>query len=475
MTFLARFLSWGVQKLTFGFVLAVAGLGGFGLWLYVRDHVDFEQLRQDTIRQLTGETGRIREALRDVEVRIDGMQADLTRQQGRAKEAARLRSDLEAENSGLSRLATSREQVRTNDERIVRLREVEAAANAEAAKLTELIQRAGWERDGLRVALGKTEVLLKKTEEERSQIMHYARRAWERYGRYVLGAVVVYFVGPPLWRVTAFFLLAPFISARHAVQIGPAASREPAELPQLRAGGGASVDILLEPGDVLWVKETFLQASDEGLLKRTRWLLDWRMPFTCLAAGLRELVEMRNAAPEVKLRATFSSQADAHAELAVVAVPAGASLVLRPSYLAGMLGPLGRRAAVIRKHWRILSLQSWATGQFRYFEFVGPCTLLLAGSRGVRAEVLEAQPGMPVPGRRANQDATIGFTPGLAYRPVRAETFWAYFRGQNPLFDDLFEGRGVFLCQQTSAKGEAAEQRRALQTFGSALGRIFGL
>jgi hypothetical protein len=33
----------------------------------------------------------------------------------------------------------------------------------------------------------------------------------------------------------------------------------------------------------------------------------------------------------------------------------------------------------------------------------------------------------------------------------------------------------VFLCQQTSAKGEAAEQRRALQSFWSAVGRIFGL
>jgi hypothetical protein len=475
MTFLARLLSWGVQKLTFGFVLAVAGLGGFGLWLYARDHVDFEQLRQDTIRQLTGETGRIREALRDVEVRIDGMQADLGRQQARAKEAARLRADLESENSGLSRLANSREQVRTNAERIARLRDLESAADAEAAKLTALIQRAGWERDGLQVALGRTERLLQKTEQERSRVMHYVRRAWESHGRYVVGAVLVYFVGPPLWRVLAYFLLAPFISARRAVRIAAAEVREPGELPQLKAGGGTAVDIVLEPGDVLWVKEAYLQASDEGLLKRTRWLLDWRMPFTCLATGLRELVEMRNAAPEAKLRATFSSQADAHVELAVVAVPAGASLVLRPSYLAGMLGPLGRRETVIRKHWRVFSLQSWATGQFRYFEFVGPCTLLLAGSRGVRAEVLEAQPGLPVAGRRANQDATIGFTPGLAYRPVRAETFWAYFRGQNPLFDDLFEGRGVFLCQQTSAKGEAAEQRRALQSFWSAVGRIFGL
>ena len=67
---------------------------------------------------------------------------------------------------------------------------------------------------------------------------------------------------------------------------------------------------------------------------------------------------------------------------------------------------------------------------------------------------------VPSPARRTNQDATIGFTPGLAYRPIRAETFWAYFRGMNPLFDDLFEGTGVFLCQETSAKGPQEQVRK---------------
>lgn len=468
---LAKFLSWCVRQLTFGLALGIMGLAGFGLWLYVRDNVDFEQWRHDAIRQLTGETGRIREALRDVEVRLDGMRVERERQLAKAKEAARLRADLESENSGLRRLTNSAEQVRLNDERLARLATLERDATSEAAKLTELLTRGGWERDGLKVALGRTEAQLQKAEAQKSKLAHYARGAWERYGRWVVAAVLLYFFGPPAWRLFAYFLLAPFISSRAAVRLAAEAAKD---LPRV-APGGAAVDVVLEPGDVLWVKEEFLQASDEGLLKSTRWLLDWRMPFTCLAAGLRELIEMRNAAPAAKLRVTCSSQADAHTELAVVTVPAGASLVLRPSYLAGFVGPVGRRAAAIRRHWRLFALQSWATGQFRYFEFVGPCTLLVAGSRGVRAEVLEAQPGLPMPGRRANQDATLGFTPGLAYRPVRAETFWAYFRGQNALFDDLFEGTGVFLCQQTSARGEAAAERRALAGFWSGVLRIFGL
>lgn len=467
---LARFLSWCVQKLTFGLLLLVLGLTGFGLWLYLRDNVDFDLRRQDLVRALTGETGKLREALKGVEVRMDGMKLDVARNEQRAAEAARLAVELEALNSGFARLGTSGEQVKLNDERLARLRQTEKEARDQVLALREALKRAQWEKDGLHIALGKLEVQLQAAERQKSRVLHYAQAAWDRFGKHVLIVIAIWFLGPPTMRALAYFLVAPFISSLSPVRLGT-----PAAVDVAVRGSDASIDVVLEPGDVLWVKEKFLQASDEGLLKRTRWLLDWSMPFTCLAVGLKELIEMSNAAPEAKLRATFSSQDDAHVELAVVSVPAGASLVLRPSYLAGMIGPLGRRAAAIRRHWRLFTLQSWATGQFRYFEFVGPCTLLLAGSRGVRAEVLAAQPGLPVPGRRANQDATIGFTPGLAYRPVRAETFWAYFRGQNPLFDDLFEGTGVFLCQQTSAKGEAAEQRKWMASLRDGMLRIFGL
>lgn len=467
---LVRFVSWLLRKLTFGLLLLALGLAGFGAWLYLRDSVDFDLRRQDLIRALTGESTKLREALNDVQVRMDGMAADLTRNEQRAAEAARVAAEVDALNSGLNRLTTSGDQVKLNDERLARLRQTEQEAREQVSALREALKRAQWEKDGLAIALGKLDVQLQAAERQKSKAMHYARAAWDRVGRPVLLAIAIWFLAPPLGRAVAFFVVAPFISSRAPVRLGA-----PAPTDVTVRGSDASIDVVLEPGDVLWVKEKFLQASDEGLLKRTRWLLDWRMPFTCLAAGLKELIEMRNAAPEAKLRATFSSQLDAHVELAVVNVPAGASLVLRPSYLAGLIGPLGRKATAIRRHWRLFTLQSWATGQFRYFEFVGPCTLLLAGSRGVRAEVLAAQPGLPVPGRRANQDATIGFTPGLAYRPVRAETFWAYFRGLNPLFDDLFEGTGVFLCQQTSAKGEAAEQRKWMASLRDGLLRVFGL
>jgi hypothetical protein len=198
------------------------------------------------------------------------------------------------------------------------------------------------------------------------------------------------------------------------------------------------------------------------------------MPLTCFAAGLTELIEMRHEGGAGERRVTLSNQADPHSELAVLALPAGAALVLRPSFLAGAVLPADGRLRV-RRRWQLFRWQSWVTLQFRFFEFAGPCRLIVAGTRGVRVERLSAGEDGGVAARRANQDATIGFTPNLEYRPARAETFWSYYRGMNPLFDDLFVGRGLFLCQQVASNGEAKRARRFWAGVWSGTMRLFGL
>ncbi len=248
---------------------------------------------------------------------------------------------------------------------------------------------------------------------------------------------------------------------------------DPAALPEV-GESHVSIEAVLQPGDVLRVKEKFLQASDEGLGRSTRFVLDWQIPFTSVACGLVELVEMSHRQPAGEYRVTLSNGDDPHLELALVEVPAGASLVLRPSFLAGVVQRQGERLT-IRRHWRLLRWQAWVTGQFRFFEFVGPCRLAVAGSRGVRAERLADRAGQASPARRTNQDATIGFTPNLAYRPVRAETFWSYYRGMNPLFDDLFSGRGIFVLQETASDGSAAKAGKFWSGVWSGVLKVFGL
>lgn len=466
---LARFFSWSLQKLTFGLLLAGLAVAGLGLWVYLRDEVGFDVRRLEMVRALTGETAKLKAALADVDARLATARVEIAAQQDRAAQAGKVARDLDSLNSGLNRLTTDSAQVRENDERLARMKKMAGDSLGRVQELQEGLKRTQWEKDGLEIALGRMQLQLKTVEENKSKVVHYAREAWVKYGPSVLLALGLYFLGPPLGRIFLYAAFAPFISGRAPVLLGAAAPGLPEVTPSR-----ASVDLALAPGDTLWVKERFLQASDEGLGKKTRTVLDWRLPFTCVAAGLIELIELKNPATEATYRATFSSQENPNTELALVTVPAGASIVLRPSFLAGAIGVAGGRL-VIRRHWRLFTMQSWVTGQFRYFEFAGPCRLLVAGSRGVRAEVLEAAPGNPRPARRTNQDATIGFTPGLAYRPVRAETFWAYFRGMNPLFDDLFEGRGLFLCQETSAKGPQEQVRKFWAGLWGGVLRIFGL
>lgn len=466
---IGRFFSWSVHKLAFGLLLGVLTVAGLGLWVYLRDQVDFDVRRLELVRALTGETTKLKAALSDVGARMAATQVEIAAQQDRAAQAGRVARDLDALNSGLSRLTTDSAQVRENDERLARMRKMENDSLKRVLELQEGLKRTQWEKDGLEIALGRMQLQLKAVEENKSKVLHYARETWAKYGNRVLLVLALYFLGPPLGRVLLYSLFAPFVSGRSPVLLG--VHTEP--LPEVTTSR-AAVDLPLDPGDTLWVKEKFLQASDEGLQKRTKSVLDWHMPLTCVAAGLTELVEMRNATTDATFRATFSSQENPNTELALVTVPAGAALVLRPSFLAGAIGLRGAKL-VIRRHWRLFTMQSWVTGQFRYFEFTGPCRLLVAGSRGVRAELLAPSPGNPSPARRTNQDATIGFTPGLAYRPIRAETFWAYFRGMNPLFDDLFEGTGLFLCQETSAKGPQEEVRKFWAGLWGGVLRVFGL
>jgi hypothetical protein len=465
---LLRFVSWLLKKVTFGVLLAVLGLASAGLWVFLRDRVDFDLRRSDLVRALTGETARLRAALADVEARMAELRHQITAQEQRAQQADKVAGDLLDLNSGLNRMTADSAQVRENDTRIVAMRQMAEDARREAAALKEKLTRTQWEKDGLEIALGRVEQQRLQVEAEKSKVVHYAREAWERYGRHVLLVVAIYFLGPPLWRIFAYTVIAPGLSRRPPVRLGSAAA-----LPEVRTSR-AALAMTLAPGETLWVKEKYLQASDEGLAKRTRWLLDWRMPLACVATGLVELIEMRHRGESGDQAVTFSSQDNPHLELALVTLPAGSGLILRPRFIAGVIAPAGGRLG-LRRHWRIFTLQSWVTGQFRYFEFVGPCSLLLAGSRGVRAEILAAAAGAPEPARRVNRDALIGFTPGLGYRPVRAETFWAYLRGRNPLFDDRFEGAGVFLSQENTARDPSEKEPGLGARLWEAWLKCFGL
>jgi hypothetical protein len=477
---LLTLLRWVASKFATGLLIVILGVTACALWVYLRDNVDFDQWRQDMVRTLTGQRTKLKTALADVHERLDQISGTIAADREKEKQAEKVIDGLTTQRSSWDRYFGDREQQLKIEARLIEMNALRDSLEAEIQRKQEEFTHTTWERDGLEIALGKLDAKIQAIEARRSKVMHYLELAWNYpigHGwlrwpvkTWVFLVLGLYFIGPTLGKLAMYFIVAPIIVRGRPVRLDVAAKPMPAV-----GRSEVAVDLGLDAGERLWIKEKFLQASDEGLRRKTRYVLDWRLPLTCLATGLIELVEMSNAAPTATdLRVTLSNQADPHSELAVITLAEGAALVLRPSYLAGAIVGGGKRLD-IRRRWQLFRWQAWVTLQFRFFEFHGPCRLIVAGSRGVRAENLVDRVGPDVPARRTNQDATLGFTPNLDYRPVRAETFWSYYRGMNPLFDDLFVGRGIFLCQQVASDGEARQARKFWSGVWAGVLKVFGL
>jgi hypothetical protein len=477
--YLFNFVRWIVSKVAIAALIVVLGAAAMGLWLFVRDRVDFDQWRSDAVRALNGRRAETKAALDDVNKRLDRIAAEITAEQERGRVADGAIGKLRELESVWDRLIGNPEQQKANAAQLERLLALRKDVTTRVAQLQRDFTRTTWERDGLQVALGKLEAQFAEVDAQQSKVLHYLDAVWSApcgpqwlrlpFGVWVWVFLGIYFVGPTVRRLGLYYAFAPWVERGRAVRL----QETIAVLPEV-GPSAVTADIAMRAGETLWVKERFLQASDEPLRRRTRPLLDWRIPFTCVATGLVELIELRHEGSDGEHRVTLSRHGDPHCELTLVTLGEGASLILRPSFLAGVLLPAEGRCR-IRRRWQFFRWQAWITGQFRFFEFVGPCRLIVAGSRGVRAERLHEREGNVTPARRTNQDATLGFTPNLEYRPVRAETFWSYYRGMNPLFDDLFIGRGIFLCQQVAGEGEAKSARRFWSAVGGGVLKLLGI
>lgn len=486
MPILLRIARWIVEKFAVAALIVLLGLAAYGLWLFLKDNVDVDRRRAEEVHRLTLERDRLQRAKVEVEQRIEKFKTELTAQQARVEQARKVIAGLRALESWWDRVFGDAQQA-INADRLQRAEQIEADSKQFVADLKRQITTTNWEKDGVEIALRRVETDLRRLEASKSTAAHYFRRAWDRAKWYVVIALAGYFLGPTLWAGMMFYGFAPLAMRGRPIRF----TTDTTSLPTV-GESHVSVEAVLRPGDVLRIKEKFLQASDEGVKKKTRFVLDWRIPFTSMACGLVELVELRaeglseRVSPAVSssessavslaagYRVTLSNGEDPHLELALIEIPEGGALILRPSFLAGVI-QRDNQPLQIRRHWQILRWQAWVTGQFRFFEFLGPCRLVVAGSRGVRAEVLVEREGTAAPARRTNQDATIGFTPNLSYRPVRAETFWSYYRGMNPLFDDLFAGKGLFLLQETSTRGDAAKAARFWSGVWNGVLKVLGL
>jgi hypothetical protein len=450
---------WLVKKLGGGAVIIALGVGLTWAWMYFRDTLDFEQRRASLLQVISGERRHLEEARGEVLRRKQGLEQELQTQQERARTAARAQRSLNELESSWDYLFGDRQAQRGYSRRIEALKEEEHRAGKRAEELVRTVQIEAYTLDGLDLAMGKLDAKRETVEKTESKFMHYVRSAWERVRWHVLAAVALWILGPLLLSLLFYYGFAPWVGRRRPIRLRAISTA----LPEI-AESLVAVELELQPGETLRVKESHLQASDEGLGKRVRFLFDWRFPFVSIAARLTEMTELHHGGIEGTRRVTIANAKDPLAELSLVRIPEGASLVLRPIFIAGVVLPSGRRPE-IRSHWVFARWQAWMTLQFRYLEFRGPMQILVSGGRGVRIERLDSPGREAGAARRVNSGTLIGFTPTLDYQPVRAETFWSYYRGQNPLFDDLFSGSGFFLCQSSGSTTTSGER------FWSGLGR----
>jgi hypothetical protein len=446
-----RILLWLLKKLSGSVLIVVLGLGLCASLFYFADAFSFEDRKNELMQAFRGERTKLLQARDSVERRRQDLLLQKSEQQLRqqsAKRALIALGELQSPWAWPLGDRTAQLQYSSRKEKLLALKR---QTELRLLEIDQLLTLEDYTKEGLDIALGRLEKRLEQMHQAESIIMRYLRKAWDYSKGYLLVALATWFLGPLLGKSLFYFGLAPFLGKASPIRI----STELGPLPQLGESRSA-LELEIPAGHSLCAKECFLQASDENLRKTNRFLFDWSLPFTSLACRLTEMIELGNSSDKgVAFRVTLSSSDDAMLELCSVRMEEGSALVLRPRHIAAILSATGK-APEIRRHWVFFRWHAWLTLQFRYFEFRGPMTLILAGARGLRVENLSGRG--EVVARRVNSNAIVGFSSDLVYRPVRAETFWAYYRGQNPLFDDLFEGEGLFLCQANSredkGKGE---------------------
>lgn len=492
---LVRLGEWILRRLLWLALFGGIAIAGFAFYLYLQENLYSETWRQNRLieislrkEQLIYVSEQTAEQLTSLQQEVDTLSSSLRKQQ---EEIVRRKEQLEALVKLWNRVERlwsqeaneqyRREQLRLEDlerqqHRQYRLFDVRRQENMAIEKDLEALQ------DEIQ-ALNYEQLQL---EAARSQVVHYLKLSYQRILPSILLAAVLIWIAPLIWKLFRYYLVAPLLLLGKPIRL----RKEPCPPPSLQPRNVSQV-LNISPGEHAMVKPEFLQASDESLRRRTRWLLDWHIPFTSMACRLAMLVELRNRTPDFGGILTVSSQEKIDIELTTLHLPENGRLILRPRYLAAVAKQQSHPMR-IRRHWRLFHIHSWLTLQFRYFEFEGPCRLVLWGSRGIRMETLqrrteffpEARPPHPKPpllhteefstARRTNKHATVGFTPDLACHSARAETFWAYARGQNPLFDDLFIGEGIFLCQEVSTRAEKGMLRRWSESFWDGFLKLFG-
>ncbi|MES2318949.1 MAG: hypothetical protein V4631_15830 [Pseudomonadota bacterium] len=266
-----------------------------------------------------------------------------------------------------------------------------------------------------------------------------------------------------------YFVLAPLATKLKPIRLdrndsGQIGTRDDDDA--LRIASAVSQALRLDLDEQLLVLPDYVQSSPAASDNRTKWMLDWSRPWTCLIAGMVGLTAIRtkNGEPVV-----LSASEDPMSEIALITLPAGSAMVFQPRCLVGVVYRVDTPLR-ISAHWRLGSMHAWLTLQLRYLIFHGPATLIVKGSRGVRVEPAGQ-------GRLISQSSSLGFSANVDYSTVRCETFYPFYQGKTALLQDRFEGStGYYVYDETPRGGKRGNFfERGLEGLSDAVLKIFGI
>lgn len=197
-------LSWPLRKLAYAALLAVLGLTGAGLWIFLHDANDFDASHRNAVKKIAAENGTLKLASADADARMAKTRTEIAASQLRADQAAKVSQTLVDLSGALDRITISSAQLKENDQRLARMKEMEVNSRKRAADLDQGLIHIQWEKDGIEIALEQNRAQAAALAPDESPLWYFARRAWADYGIAVLVGVAVVMVLPPLWRLWRF-------------------------------------------------------------------------------------------------------------------------------------------------------------------------------------------------------------------------------------------------------------------------------
>lgn len=265
-------------------------------------------------------------------------------------------------------------------------------------------------------------------------------------------------------KLTFFYVIAPLASRRPPIQV----VSQPQVASPVACSGAAEVSLpmIVKPGEEILVQADHLQSSSVKIRKSTRWFLNSSYPITSIVSGMLALTRI---APETEERVVVSSGKGTEMRLSAIELPTDAAVVLQPRCLVAVVQRCSEPVR-IESVWRVFSVHSWLTLQFRYLVFKGPVKIIVKGSRGVHLEAAGD-------GRMINQSSTLGFSASAKYSVRRCETFMAYCRGVEDLFNDQFDGSGcVYIYEEMPGLNRKTSiTGRGLEGLTDAVLKVFGI